>query len=221
MMPARNCLLAGPQPAYRIGHYPATLIDVWALRNGTRVTLRPVLPQDHGLLGDMIRRLSQATRYNRFHGAVNGLSYDALRLMTQVDYVRHLALVITTTDCKHERVVADARYVVNDEGDSAEFAIVVDDEWQRRGLAERAMRLLGTAAQQQGLGWLHGSVLSANAPMLSLMQRCAFRCTPNRKDDRLVQVEARVDHATPTPAAWRGASGPLRWLAARLATVTS
>jgi len=89
------------------------------------------------------------------------------------------------------------------------------------GLAERAMRLLGTAAQQQGLGWLHGSVLSANAPMLSLMQRCAFRCTPDRKDDRLVQVEARVDHATPTPAAWRGASGPLRWLAARLATVTS
>lgn len=221
MLPAMNSRLAEPQPAYRIGHYPATLIDVWTLRNGSRVTLRPVLPQDHGLLGDMINRLSQATRSNRFHGAVSGLSYDSLRQMTQVDYLRHLAFVITTTDCNHERVVADARYVVDDEGDSAEFAIVVDDEWQRRGLAERAIRLLGTAARQQGLGWLHGSVLSANAPMLSLMQRCAFRCTPDRKDDRLVRVEARVDRAAPTRAAWREALGPLRWLASRLAAVTS
>ena len=221
MLPAMNSRLAEPQPAYRIGHYPATLIDVWTLRNGSRVTVRPVLPQDHGLLGDMIGRLSQATRSNRFHGAVSGLSYESLRQMTQVDYLRHLAFVITTTDCNRERVVADARYVVDDEGDSAEFAIVVDDEWQRRGLAERAIRVLGTAARQQGLGWLHGSVLSANAPMLSLMQRCAFRCTPHRKDDRLVQVEARVDRAPPTRAAWREAIGPLRWLASRLAAVTS
>ena len=82
-------------PAYRISHYLATLIDVWRLRNGARFMLRPVLPQDAGLLGDMIRRLSLATRHNRFHSAMSGLSADALRRMTQVDYQRHLGCVIT------------------------------------------------------------------------------------------------------------------------------
>lgn len=200
-------------PVYQISHYPAALIDAWMLRDGARVTLRPVLPQDHGLLGDMIQRLSQATRYNRFHGAVSGLSCAMLQHLTQVDYRRHLAFVITTTDGEMERVVADARYAVDDEGDSAEFAIVVDDEWQRRGLAERAVRALGVAARRGGLRWLHGSVLSANAPMLALMQRCQYRCTPHRKDDRLVHVETRVDDATPKTASRRAILWPRRWLA--------
>ncbi len=221
MAPIRNSLPGEPQAAYQIGHYPATLIDVWTLRSGGRVTIRPVLPQDDGLLGDMIRRLSQPTRYYRFHGAVSGLSDDALRRMTQVDYRRHLAFVITTTDRQQERVVADARYCVDNEGESAEFAIVVDDEWQRRGLAERAIRALAAAARQQGLCWLHGSVLSANAPMLALMRRCAFRCTPDRKDDRLVHVEARVDHAAPTAAPSREVPWPFRWLASRRSAAAS
>ena len=221
MTPVRSSLPGDPQPAYRIGHYPATLIDVWTLHSGSRVTIRPVLPQDDGLLGDMIRRLSPPTRHSRFHGAVSGLSGDALRRMTQVDYRRHLALVVTTSDCQQERMVADARYYVDSEGDSAEFAIVVDDEWQRRGLAERAMRALSAAARQQGLCWLHGSVLSANAPMLSLIQRCAFRCTPDRKDDSLVHVEMRVDHAAPTAAPCRDAPWPMRWFASRRVAAAS
>jgi RimJ/RimL family protein N-acetyltransferase len=213
-----------PQDAaqlFQISRYPATLIDVWTLRNGARITLRPVLPQDHGLLGDMVQRLSRATRYNRFHGAVNGLSKDTLRYMTQVDYRRHLAFVITTSDSDRERVVADARYTVDAEGDSAEFAIVVDDGWQRRGLGERAVRALGEAARREGLRWLHGSVLSANTPMLSLMRRCQFCCTPDREDDRLVHVEARLGHAAPTKTPQRERSWPMRWLATRRAAARS
>ncbi len=221
MTPAQHAPSRESPPAYRISHYPATLIDAWTLRNGARVTLRPVLPQDHGLLGDMIQRLSQATRYNRFHGAVSGLSTAMLHHMTQVDYRRHLAFVITTTDGEREQVVADARYAVDDEGDSAEFAIVVDDEWQRRGLAERAVRALGAAARRGGLRWLHGSVLSANAPMLALMQRCQYRCTPHRKDDRLVHVETRVDHAASTTAPRYEVPWLTRWLSSHRSAASS
>ena len=221
MTPAQNPRSSEASLSYLVSHYPAMLIDAWTLRNGARVTLRPVLPQDHGLLGDMIQRLSQATRYNRFHGAVSGLSAAMLQHMTQVDHRRHLAFVITTADGDREQVVADARYVVDDEGDSAEFAIVVDDAWQRRGLAERAVRSLGAAARRGGLRWLHGSVLAANAPMLALMQRCGFRCTPDRKDERLVQVEARVDHAAPAPTPPREVSWPARWLASHRSGASS
>ena len=165
----------------------------------------------------MIRRLSRATRHNRFHGGINELPADTLRSMTQVDYRRHLAFVVTTScmdkDSDNEIVVADAPYVIDDRGDGAEFAIVVDDRWQRIGLGERAMHALVDAASRDGLLWLHGSVLSANAPMLSLMRRCRFCCTPDREDDHLVHVETRLGRTMSKRAATHERTRPLGWLA--------
>jgi GNAT superfamily N-acetyltransferase len=200
---------------YQLSRYPTSLIDVWGAKNGARLTLRPVLPQDDGLLGNMILGLSRATRTNRFHGAVNALSDEALQQMTCIDYRRHMAFVITAHEDHRERVVADARFVVDERGDGAEFAIVVDDHWQRLGLGERAIGALATAADRQGLYWLHGSVLSGNAPMLSLVQRCDFSCTPDHNEEHLVCIERRLSsHApkreTPPRRYW-----PPSWLSLR------
>ncbi len=214
MQPTQTGHLPERRSAYQICRYPATLIDVWHLRNGTRMTLRPVLPQDSGLLGTMIQGLSDATRYNRFHGAVKGLSAEALRHMTHVDYRNHVAFVVTAFNQKQERVVADARFVVDRSGESAEFALVVDDQWQRLGLGERAMQALAHAADRQGLSWLHGSVLSANAPMLALMRHCEYFCAPDRHDESMVRVE-RSPGAVPVAgkrAAWR--KWPSKWISA-------
>jgi GNAT superfamily N-acetyltransferase len=187
---------------HQLCRYPTSLIDVWSAKNGSKLTLRPVLPQDDGLLANMIHGLSRTTRTNRFHGAVNALSDESLQQMTCVDYYRHMAFVITAHEGSRERVVADARFVVDERGDGAEFAIVVDDNWQRLGLGERAIGALATAADRLGLSWLHGKVLSANAPMLSLVQRCDFSCTPDRHEERLVNIERRLGshvHKRETP----------------------
>jgi GNAT superfamily N-acetyltransferase len=201
--------------SYQISRYPTSMIDVWGAKNGARLTLRPVLPQDSGLLGNMIQGLSRATRNNRFHGAVNALSPETLRQMTCVDYRRHLAFVISTQVAKREQVVADARFVIDERGDGAEFAIVVDDSWQRLGLGERAINALAAAADRQGLSWLHGSVLSANAPMLSLVQRCEFCCTPDREDDHIVCIERRLDARAPKRDSLKQRYWPPRWLSLR------
>jgi len=205
----------GLLPLYRGDHYPSTLIDVWHSRQGERFVLRPVLPQDHHLLGDLIERLTPASRHNRFHGAVNRLSELTLQSMTCIDYHRELAVVIAIVVAGVETVVADARYVLDDsEPESAEFALVVDDQWRRRGLGARAMRGLCDAAHRAGVKWLHGSVWAANTPMLSLMRQLEFCCTPDQEDDRLVQVELRLD-APGTSDRSRFAPAPwlARWLA--------
>jgi acetyltransferase len=199
---------------YQISRYPAALIDIWNLDNGARLLLRPVLPQDGALLSSMIQGLSRTTRRNRFHGAVNALSSDALRHMTCVDYRRHVAFVITTFQADRERVVADARFVIDERGDGAEFALVVDDQWQRLGLGVRAMQALGLAAQRQGLSWLHGCVLSANVPMLSLMQSCQFSCVADREDESLVRVERRLSVHQSMQNTVRKRNWPQRWFSA-------
>lgn len=206
-----------PRPRYEIHHYPAALIDVRTLPDGTRLMLRPVLPQDSLLLADLVDGLSPAGRRNRFHGAVN-LGAALLQRMSCVDYERELAFVVTTHEAAAERVIADARYCVDADARGAEFALMVDERWQRHGVGRWAMHALRDAAQAAGLTWLHGEVLSDNAPMRALMLRCGLCCTPDAEDDRLMLAQLRLGQPPPvrSAAAPPGRGGPRAWLARHL-----
>ena len=206
-----------PLARYEIHHYPAALIDIRTLPDGRRLMLRPVLPQDEPLLAGLVARLSAAGRRNRFHGAVN-LGAAQLQRMSRIDYKRELAFVITACQGATECVVADARYCIDADAQGAEFALMVDERWQRLGLGCWAMQALRDAAQAAGLTWLHGEVLSDNAPMRALMQRCGLCCTADPEDDRLVQVQLRLGHASAlqASASARARRGVLAWLSRRL-----
>ena len=170
--------------------WPTGLIDVWRATNGVRFTARPILPQDRDAFAAMFARLSRTTSYNRFHGSVALPAY-LLDAMTQVDQCQQLALVITTAHAGNEVIVADARYVLDESGAAAEFAIVVEDRWQRMGLAMRAMQMLLVAARENGVPVLYGSVLRSNAGMLAFMQRCGFTCATDPSDRCLIRASAR------------------------------
>ena len=201
---------AEANPSFQLKCHPTSLIDIWQLHCGTRVTMRPVLPQDSALLGELIGRLSSNSRRNRFHAAVNRLSAAQLRQMSCVDYQQHMALVITTAKHGQEQVIAEARYFLDEpgQGDIAQFAIMVDDRWQRRGLGARAMHTLVKAASAAGLSRLRGEVLAYNQPMLALMQHCQFDCTPDEGDDSLVHTQIDLDRPRVHPAVPKRA----RWL---------
>ncbi len=128
--------------------------------------------------------------------------------MTRVDYRRHMALVVTATGAGANMVLAEARYCVNEAGDAAEFAVLVDDAWQRRGLGLRMIRALGDAATRAGIRWLHGSVLVDNEPMLALMDRCGFSVRPDRDEEELVQVEINLTAEPPNTMAPDGTAWP-------------
>jgi acetyltransferase len=157
-----------------IPHYATTLIDVWRSPRGEQFVLRPILPQDVSMLQDFYASLSPRSRRLRFHGAVNGLSAQALAQLCEGDLSRHLMLVVTFVSEGVETIVAEARYVVDETLRGGEFAIAVSDVWQRRGIAARAIEGLCKAARLQGLDWLWGEVLEGNAAMLELMTRAGF-----------------------------------------------
>jgi acetyltransferase len=191
-------------PRYAICRYPTTLIDIWRSPRGEQFVLRPVLPQDQGLLQDFYESLSPRSRRLRFHGAVKGLSPQALSAMAEVDPARHLALVVTFVSEGVETLVADARYVVDETGRGGEFAIAVSDVWQRRGIAARALAGLVKAARLQGLDWLWGDVLDGNAAMLGLMERAGFYRSA-MPDDGIARFERSVmQDLAPQPAPRRG-----------------
>jgi acetyltransferase len=68
---------------------------------------------------------------------------------------------------------------------SCEFALVVDDHWQKQGIAHKLMDVLMDVARSQGLKVMEGEVLKSNNPMLKLVQGMGFRVEPHPEDNGL------------------------------------
>lgn len=137
------------------------------LRDGTRVSVRPIEPEDRDALVAAFERLSPETRYRRFFGPVNELSPRALDHLTVVDHADHEALVALD---EAGAIVGVARYVRIGEGE-AEPAIVVADDWQSRGLGSRLLAQLVGRARAEGVERFRAPVLARNRDAIALFRR--------------------------------------------------
>lgn len=193
---------------YPLEHYPTRWIDVWTLDDGRRVTVRPVLPQDAALEQALVRGLSAEARYQRFFAPIRELPADWLARLTQIDYRQQQAFIAETFVAGQPQAVAEARYVVDDDGQGGDFALMVADDWRQHGLGRRLLQLLIDSAGTAGLPALHGDVLATNRGMLSLAQRLGFRVTRHPDGGaQVLRVQRRLVEADAS-AAWAIAPGP-------------
>jgi acetyltransferase len=168
----------GPQlPRY--GHmaihpYPSHLVAHMQLKDGVDILLRPIRPEDAEIEVAFVHNLSPESRYMRFMQTLQELTPEMLVRFTQIDYDRELALVAITQQGGREVEIAVARYSMNPDGESCEFALVVADAWQRKGIGTRLVTMLMEAARARGFRVMEGQVLAENAAMLTLVRRLGF-----------------------------------------------
>jgi RimJ/RimL family protein N-acetyltransferase len=137
------------------------------LRDGERILIRPIEPDDREELADGIRRLSPESRYRRFLSGMAGLSEKQLEYLTNVDHHDHEALVAIEPDT--ERGIGVARFVRSEEDrEVAEFAVAVADDWHSRGVGTALLLRLTERARDEGIRRFSGSILEENRPMLNL-----------------------------------------------------
>ena len=136
---------AQPGPAYlhmAIHPYPVELEGQLTLPDGTKLAMRPIRPEDAELERRFVAGLSETTRYYRFFYRLHELTPAMLGRFTQVDYDRELALLALAPDARGAPAASPssriARYIANLDHESAEFAIVVANAWQGRGVAHAA-----------------------------------------------------------------------------------
>jgi GNAT superfamily N-acetyltransferase len=143
-----------------------------ALRDGSRVQLRPVEPADKALLADGFARLSPESRYRRFLAPVPELSDAQLRYFTEVDHHDHEALA--AIDPSTGRGIGVARFIrLHDRPGVAEAAVTVADEWQNRGLGTLLLEALAERARREGITTFSGLLLATNHEMLELLEHVA------------------------------------------------
>ncbi|HZM33140.1 MAG TPA: bifunctional acetate--CoA ligase family protein/GNAT family N-acetyltransferase [Burkholderiales bacterium] len=177
------------QPRYRhmaIHPYPSELEEELALRDGTRLRVRPMRPEDGELERRFFDGLSERSRYQRFMQYLPRLPEPMLARFTQLDYDRELALVCVAGS----EFVAVGRYAPNADGITAEFALVVADAWQGKGLGRALLERLCRYAREAGYQALYGHILHANRDMLDLAARLGF--VEHARTDAEVTVVRRL-----------------------------
>jgi acetyltransferase len=179
--------------------FPSDLVRPLLLRDGRKLLLRPVRPEDASLEQEFVRKLSSESRYYRFHHGLAELSTAMLVRFTQIDYDCEMAFIAlhTTEDGKLEEV-ATSRYVQEADGETCEFALVVSDSWQGHGLGGAMMRAAIEHARSRGLLRMRGDVLYENHKMLRLMQHMGFSVAPHEEDPTLRVVWLKLNDPRPS-----------------------
>ncbi len=173
--------------------YPADLASRWQLGDGTEVTLRPIRPEDAGIEQAFVRGLSAESRYARFLDMQQELTPVMLSRFTQIDYDREMALIATVATQEGEVQVGVARYIINPDGESCEFAIVVADAWQKHGIGHKLLATLVDVACDKGLKRMEGDVLASNDSMLQLVEAQGFESHAHAEDAGLKRVLKQLD----------------------------
>ena len=162
--------------------YPSHLISTWTVPDGTTVTIRPIKPEDAELEVDFVRTLSAETKYYRFMNTMRELPPAMVARLTQIDYDREMAFVATLAVDGMEKEIGVCRYAVNPDGESCEFAVVVADDWQHRGLARKLMGVLIETARSRGIQYMNGVFLANNERMLKFVQKLGFVLSNDPED---------------------------------------
>jgi len=185
---AKHNETARPYDHMAIHPYPKDLVSLRELSDGTEVTIRPIRPEDAIIERDFVNALSEQSRYFRFMYSLSKLTPELLSRFTQIDYDREMALIAVTREGDQELQVGVARYSSMPDPTSCEFAIVVADAWQNKGLARRLMRALVDAARSRRYSRMVGQVLTENRRMLEFVESLGFRVEPSSEDPQLRDV---------------------------------
>ena len=181
-----------PQRLYRhmaIHPYPSALEFPLDTPDGKQATIRAIRPEDAELERDFVHRLSEQSRFLRFMFGLQDLSPAMLSRFTQIDYDRELALIVVLRlPDGVEQQIGVARYITLPDEETCEFAIVVSDEWQGKGVARQLFLHLIDIARDRRLKVMTGITLRENTRMIDLSRALGFAARADSDEPELVRM---------------------------------
>lgn len=165
------------------------------LRDGTRVIVRAIRPDDKIRLNDAFQRLTAGSVYRRFFAAKAELTADDLRRLTELDFVDHVGLAVTVGEDAHEAFIGVGRFV-RDTADAggAEIAVIVADEYRNRGVGTLLLTHLASLARSLRIKKFVAIVQADNREIFELLQNSGlpFQARPDGDAKTEVAVAAEL-----------------------------
>ena len=163
------------------------------LKDGKQVILRPIKPTDDELMLELFDSLSEETIRLRFFSFMKYMPKDQLEKFTHIDYEKQMAIVALVDEGGEERIVAVGRYnVLPSDPDKAEFAIVVQDSYQKRGIGMEVLQHLVHVARLQGVRVIVGYIMYHNSHVFALLRRSGLSISKKNWEDGVMQVDIPI-----------------------------
>jgi len=167
-----------PPPAIR--PYPTQYVSTWVMKDGTQVTIRPIRPEDEPLMVRFHQTLSERSVYMRYFQVTQlstRVAHERLVRICFIDYDREMALVAerNAVEASGREILGVGRLSKLHGRNDAEFAILVSDLYQRRGLGAELMRRLIHIARDEKLERLTGNILPENREMQEMARKAGFQ----------------------------------------------
>src|SRR5581483_7670909 len=180
-----------PRPAIR--PYPRQYDRPWRTREGLTLRIRPIRPEDEPLMAAFHATLSECTVYFRYLHPMTlrkRTAHERLARICFVDYDREMVLVAERQDPvgSTREIVGVGRLSRVHGRDEAEFALLVSDRFQGRGLGTELLRRLIAVGREERLGRIVGYIAADNQPMLALARQVGFRTRRSAADPAIVEA---------------------------------
>src|SRR5499426_4204225 len=160
------------------------------LRDGRRVEIRALRPEDRADLIAAVARSSAQSLYRRFCAVKRSFTKSEIDYFLSVDFVDHVALVAVVDESGRRVIAGGGRYILVEPG-KAEVAFAVVDQYQGQGLGAALMHHLAAIARRAGLRELIAEVLPDNVPMLKVFENSGFPLSIKR-EPQVVHVTLRL-----------------------------
>ena len=182
-------------PRTAIRPYPVQYAGTWTTKDGTRINIRPIRPEDEPLMVEFHHRLSERSVYFRYFHLLNlsqRTAHERLTRMCFIDYDRGMALVAEreNPDGGHELLGIGRLTRVHGTAD-AEMAVLVSDDFQGRGLGSELIAQLIKIAKQEKIERITADILAENRSMQRVCERLGFQLKYD-PDDATVKVEMHL-----------------------------
>ncbi len=163
------------KPHLIISPYPTKYMKTIMLKDGTEVLLRPIKPEDEPLWLEMFKTFSEESVRFRFFRIIKDTPHEMRTRYCNIDYDREIGIVGEVTEKGKRRLLGVTRLIVEPgRDDTAEFALIVSDKWQRLGLGSEFLDYTIHIAKDKGLKKLYGIVMKDNIPMIKLCKEKKF-----------------------------------------------
>jgi acetyltransferase len=184
----------GPQvtedelPKLAIRSYPVQYVQPWKLKDGTAVTIRPIRPEDEPLMVQFHRTLSdRSVRLRYFHPLKLTLrvAHERLIRVCFADYDREMPLVVERRDPStgEPEILGVGRLSKIPGHDEAEFAILISDLWQNKGLGTKLLGTIVQVARDEKLARVTAHILPENLEMQRVCEKLGFKLARDLEDN--------------------------------------
>jgi len=173
-----------------ISPYPKHLEKLYILPDNRSFLLRAILPEDEPELKELIKRLPAEDVRMRFFQPIRELSHEMAARLTQLDYEREMAFIVTEP---HQvpgkgKIWGVVRCNADPDMEKAEYSILVERAMTGLGLGPMLMRYIIDYARGRGIKELYGEVLRENEPMLRLNRALNFKISATPDDPGVLHV---------------------------------